>query len=557
MAAALIDVDWDDILPEGPAGPAVLEIRQNVEEAIEAADAQSLVRRCPEPRNSRWTVKLPPPRQRSRAEHCLAAARMRDSKARLRHVRQKFNIARAIQDAFSKLRQCGALRDRCKSRAKLSMKNALVIEIADKRQKRMPMEVLQVCAFCASTRRNEAARALELSPKTVVQMRNLVAAAAMGADSNFMQSLATKFEAQPPLIFAVGFMADATSQQLVLPMVGLENYPGVARSSWHVLVSDHRFSWVDCEESGWTKCDFVRPNIALTSSESSETIHAAAYHQPQLSAFTALETSGLGKACFGFLHFDLDGHSANPGFVAQRRQEICDATGAAPMVSRFHCGNHCENLIEVATGSAIGGDMYGFCSTGASFFRMGGNFIRSIQACALEIGRNMSDPIVGHPAAFAKELGDELQDYAIKNHRYFVESTSDEPWSSGSDNDHGRNDDDGARAKKRNARRSKYLYRESWRGFRSVFNGDIWSTNCVLAYYDHTGLRDKSALIRDGVKFANEVLFSIDASEACQKQMDEVRGLSRLVDDGHRLSQHAGACVAIGIFSHLGSRHKT
>ena len=127
MAAALIDVDWDDILPEGPAGPAVLEIRQNVEEAIEAADAQSLVRRCPEPRNSMCTVKLPPPRQRSRAENCLVVARMRDSKARLRHVRQKFNIARAIQDAFSKLRQCGALRDRCKSRAKWSMRNALAI----------------------------------------------------------------------------------------------------------------------------------------------------------------------------------------------------------------------------------------------------------------------------------------------------------------------------------------------------------------------------------------------------------------------------------------------
>ena len=527
------EVDWDDVLP-GPVPPASPIAVAAQPPGVADAAAQHwdvAVRprdRDPAPegdsaldavkpravRQSRWRVKLPPPKQRNFEQHCLVAARMRDAKARNRSSNTKARDATLFKRTLQKLRKAGLLRDGGKSRVALSRTNGLSIVIAggSSASHRLPMEAMQHLAFSDIKRRNDCARACGVDEKTVTKVKNLVAATGRKADDAFMSNLADSYDEEAPEIFVAGIMGDATSEQLLLPMIGTEEHQHVTRSSWHVQVSQHRFAWQASSTSGWNRCDFVRPNVAMVSSETAETLWEAMYGVPAVATFTKLETRGLATATFAALHFDLDGHAANPPLTALRRQQIIDETGKTPLVSRFHCGNHCENLVDVATMESIDDGLFQVMSAGSAFFHMGGNFIRLIQSCPLEIQRNMVAPVVGDPPPQAQEVSKELMDYAIQNYKLYKESHLDEPWSSDEEEEEvAPDDDEAAAAAKRKAymKRRRYLYRKSWEGLVSIFNGIIWATVCTLGPHFSNVLLTNAERARqsmDAARFLNEVL---------------------------------------------------
>ena len=143
-------------------------------------------------------------------------------------------------------------------------------------------------------------------------------------------------------VFVSGFACDATSETLTLVLVGTE----AVRSAWHVLVSSHRFSWF--RGNAWSKVDFCRPNIAMTSSESAATLWSACYKSAAVEDYAAFERTGIETARLAFLHNDIDGLSAGWNAVAMRRQQLITEmpTGQKPpVVTIIHCGNHVEHLL--------------------------------------------------------------------------------------------------------------------------------------------------------------------------------------------------------------------
>ena len=92
----------------------------------------------------------------------------------------------------------------------------------------------------------------------------------------------------------------------MVPMIGMTGLEHATRSSRHVNVSSHRFSWITAGSTDWNKIDVVHPSVALRASGSAPTLLEACYQCQPLQWFTKLEEIGLHTATYGFLDFDLD-----------------------------------------------------------------------------------------------------------------------------------------------------------------------------------------------------------------------------------------------------------
>ena len=136
--------------------------------------------------------------------------------------------------------------------------------------------------------------------------------------NQYMENLSDEFPKSPPRIFVAGMAADSTKEALHLPLAGLENNANVTRSSWNVMVSFHRFSWVPQKKLDeltdlfpWFRVDFVRPNVPIITTEKAHVLWGALYHAPQVKSFSNLEAAGVETAAISALHYDLDGHPSN------------------------------------------------------------------------------------------------------------------------------------------------------------------------------------------------------------------------------------------------------
>ena len=67
-------------------------------------------------------------------------------------------------------------------------------------------------------------------------------------DSVFLSKLTETLEVEPHCIVVIGLSADATKEMLYLCLSGLEGTEAT-RATWSVLVSQHRFSWVQAEQT--------------------------------------------------------------------------------------------------------------------------------------------------------------------------------------------------------------------------------------------------------------------------------------------------------------------
>lgn len=307
------------------------------------------------------------------------------------------------------------------------------------------MELVQQAAYGAVVKSCDAARALDVSPGALVLWRTLCAQCTLEATAFYMAKTSADYIMVAPLISSSSLAADATQERLTLPIVGFTDCPQVTTSSYHVFVSMQEFAWVlagdDDEERQWHKHLPERPVVPIIGGESGEVLHSAAYLVDQVKAYTAHEASGVQRARMSSLHWDLDGHPANLRMAALRRDAVIRETGRTPCCSVRHCGNHCQNLIDNCVMDAAEGEddpmsTMDFMITGSAFFRMGGNFLRFVQAVALVINTLMLPTVVGAPPPNAAAVAEELRYYCVSNYKTFVQCPT-ETWddSSGSDDD--------------------------------------------------------------------------------------------------------------------------
>ena len=399
------EVDWDDILPgadndnsDDGGAVAVAPIRQH-------ADQMQLAIICPTPTKfsvrvqpSKWKVEIPAPLDRTRTEECLAASRMRDAKARVRRSVEKEKNAKLISSALSKLRQSGMLKDHNKTRLAIRKDGLLTLTLPDTVTTKLPYQAVQFIAYSKLKSQAVVAIAFGLKTKTVRKLRKLVAHVAEETDDKHRYRQADRFKIAPPQVFVSTMSYDATSDEFILPMLGFEEAQlrQLCRSQWHILVSIQGFSWCCGSEAddAYSKADFVRSNIALQGTETSETVHEALYDMPQISSYEEFERAGLLHATdYAMCHFDFDGHSANPGVTVLRRETILksfaalhgdDSDKLIPLFSVRHCGCHLASLVEADTRGVIKTetvDHYAWMGTAVAFSEWAGHFSGWFTCC--------------------------------------------------------------------------------------------------------------------------------------------------------------------------------
>ncbi len=343
---------------------------------------------------------------------------------------------------------------------------------------------MMAVGFSGVMKRADVARAFHLDVKTVTRTRVLDAVVGATADEQFMNRLADSFEEAGPLIFCASISGDGTTDVLNLPFVGLsDDMSHAGRSAWHVMNSLQRFSWTmhqvsDNELSPWFCFEVTRPIVPILSSEKGATLGQSLFGVEQVRSHERFERIGLKCGSRSSLHFDLDGHSANIRMVCIRRAFLSRENGQPPMTTVRHCGNHVQNLIDVAVLSACSSDVVAIMAIGSLFFRMGGNFVRLLHNLPSFLDAKLPIQTLGPPPAGAAIAMDELQDYCIRNYKGFIEDTNHAGWSSDEEGDYeaafGTDFDTAHRQKRASLKRRHWLYKDSWKEYRGIFNGNGW-----------------------------------------------------------------------------------
>lgn len=318
-----------------------------------------------------WTVEIAaPPQQRSFQEHCLAACRMREALSRRRTARRVDQEARGLDHALERMRCMGLLRDHGKVTVRLQRKGedagCFELVLPDKRSTNIPYETMVRIAYSSVRSCSDCSRTFGVHPDTVTRTRRLVAHCAELSDDQILSDIAASFRQDPPLFYCMALCADATAERLNMPMAGLEKMPHLTRSAWHVLVSTQRHSWCKQTADGtfkWTAADYQRPNLPLVATEKAGILFETLFDLPQIKKHTELVEEGLNSSQIAtFVHFDLDGHSANLRMVLAFYNSMKPGSKRRLLLTTNHCSNHCQNLVDLAVVDCVD---EGFAVTGS------------------------------------------------------------------------------------------------------------------------------------------------------------------------------------------------
>lgn len=473
------DVDWDDVVVPGRAAAAPAEPAP-AEGVLAVAPA-----RAHGPSSAplvKWTIRIPAPKRRTRHEQFLAAARMREHRAKQLHLKKSNRVADTLNSALDKLRASGRLLDH---QICVSMKGgALSLEgVAGCRRRRLSYDLACGIAFNTITRRNDLSQIYKISPKSVARLRNVVAHVTWRSDRTILRSIADSFRHTPPLIFVSGVYADSTKEALNIPvqtMLPTFSLHAATKSSWNVLVSSQRFAWCSSRPDAghtWYQADFTRPNVPIAT-DAAECLMDGLYCLKAVEHFSDLELAGAQAATITIAHFDLDGHAANARLVAGRRAtllaQVDPDSGRSLLTSVRHCGNHANNLVEGCVVQCIGPAVFAWLYMTSTFLSMGGNFLRLIHATPKLVSKHLR-VVRGPPldAASPERLAAaEARDYSTMNFKAFCDTTqTDEPWTSDDDDDD-RHDGKGNQSKGRKPRHA--AYHKAWDRFLEFWNGEVW-----------------------------------------------------------------------------------
>lgn len=200
----------------------------------------------------------------------------------------------------------------------------------------------------------------------------------------------------------------------------------------------------------------------------------------QVADYEELERLGLHRAIIGILHFDLDAHGSNARTCAGRREIIMrdKPTNSLLLAALRHCGSHAEALVEGLVVEVTAPKVVAWMYCTASFFSMGGNFVRLVLAVDTGIHKYMAAPVRAPPPEGASDLALELADYCVKNYKSFSDTIACDTWSSDEERELIREEDP---QQEKAGRRKRFLIRkrhtqyiQTWKDFTEFWNGEIW-----------------------------------------------------------------------------------
>ena len=230
------DLDWDDLEADSgvrQADEASVPVPDEADEADEdqdinheEADEDQDIDHAEEARLARIR---------------LHAAKMRATVQKNRDKKKSEKQKAKQAESLVQLRKKGLLRDGGK--ASVATDGCIVVHGNSETRQKVGYHEMPAMAFSKINRVADAARACGHDVRTVESTVILGAHCIEEGDREFCKRLQDDFRNEPPGVFCVGISQDCTTQQVNLPMVGLEDFPELCRSSFHVMVSSQQISW--------------------------------------------------------------------------------------------------------------------------------------------------------------------------------------------------------------------------------------------------------------------------------------------------------------------------
>ena len=361
---------------------------------------------------------------------------MRECKARLAVSRSKAHSALMVADGVQGLHDQGLLRKGKTISMRVNVKRAAGQEIAlvvhdrsqglPKNQRLTASTMLDIAACVASA--SEVARAFVIHQRSVRRIRALVAEVALSAQADTCKRLAAAMvhgamvepQGDPdgnagarPLFCISSLAFDETAEKLSLDMVKVSDptvAANIARSTWHVLVSRHSLSlgFQNNRRIVIAEVPLIRPTIPLVST-SAGAVYDGLFSATMIHPHKLVEEAAFKHVPRVVWHTDRDGAFANDKCLEARRRCLPEKVLASDMA----CGNHRNQLIEVAVTTFLGTNHISALYRLALFFRMGGNFMR-LALAARKIFQEQPLRIVWHEPG-PTPFNDELVDYFKAN----------------------------------------------------------------------------------------------------------------------------------------------
>ena len=211
--------------------------------------------------------------------------------------------------------------------------------------------------------------------------------------------------------FVISSLAwDETQETLRMPLYlhgpGGDTFKFALRpsASWHVLVSRQ---CVKIGVHGLTfSLDLMRPVVPLTG-VCAVALNNGLFGVPCVAKIKQFELSLFQAATLAAAHHDTDGASSNFKLIAHRSMDLPEKT----CVSCLTCGNHNNQLTDVALNNVVGMKCISSLYSFVLFLRMGSHWIRLLTY----VPHLVKSWNVLYTPPPGSELREELMDYAIAN----------------------------------------------------------------------------------------------------------------------------------------------
>ena len=160
----------------------------------------------------------------------------------------------------------------------------------------------------------------------------------MTLDSVFLSKLTKTLEVEPLCIVVIGLSADATKEMLYLRLSGLEGTEAT-RAAWSVLVWQHRFSWVQAEQTDGEGLPDNDDNGAWRFRVGRTCFAAQRASRPDRKVTYGLEFP-LPRILSAML-LDVDGHPSDLLAASLRREELTKLSKRKAMSRADHLVGRC------------------------------------------------------------------------------------------------------------------------------------------------------------------------------------------------------------------------
>ena len=207
---------------------------------------------------------------------------------------------------------------------------------------------------------------------------------------------------------------DETMEKVSLDVHGMKD---PVKGTWKVLVSEQKWyiGLTSCA-NGWVS-QVVRPVIPLVTSTAS-VLHQGLWGHPAVADFARVESRMQDRASLAaILHTDRDGAASNDLAIAWRQKSLPEhtSTGGPVLASDMTCGNHRNQLCEVAVANLLGIDMIGSVYRFCLLVRMGCIWMRCVLSVPAAVQELMQVCDAAEPMPPISTYNAEWVDYLASN----------------------------------------------------------------------------------------------------------------------------------------------